>query len=283
MRRLRGVAVIALAVTLVGCAGQVGHEDRAAVEAMLEVEKVPGVLVAPYEHLVQIDPQAPEDEIVATALGVRDIVDGMGEDRPRELDVVAVYPGDPYVNTRFSSSSYDDPERFAQDVRLWASLLDEGFTEVSYNVAKEGVGLGSLAVSFEDPGDDGKTIAEVYAAIEQALAAAPESDTQPSLSAVVDGFRISNGSGRVELPDGWIELRDDLSTLEYLRSSSVTLNPDVTWVSLIGEADLTPEQAAQIMAALAGRGVLRPSVNVIYTNVTALPKDSKTVLFGAAE
>lgn len=283
MRRIRGVAVIALAVTMVGCAGQEGHEDRAAVEAMLEVEKVPGVLVAPYEHLVQIDPKAPEDEIVATALAVRDIVDAMGEDRPRELDVVAVYPGDPYVNTRFSSSSYDDPDRFAQDVRLWASLLDEGFTAVSYNVAKEGVGLGSLAVSFEDPGDDSKTIAEVYAAIEQALAAAPESDAQPSLSAVVDGFRISNGSGRVELPDGLIELRDDLSTLEYLRSSAVTLNPDATWVSLIGEADLTPEQTAEVMAALAGRGVLQPSVNVIYTNVTALPKDSKTVLFGAAE
>lgn len=94
---------------------------------------------------------------------------------------------------------------------------------MSYNVAKEGVGLGSLAVSFEDQGDD--------------------------------GFRISNGSGRVELPDGVIELRDDLSSLEYLRSSSVTLNPDATWVSRIGEADLTAAYVFGEVRVLDGRDI----------------------------
>lgn len=278
-----GVIVIALGVTLVGCAGQEGEQDRAAVDAMLEVEKVPGVLVAPYEHFVQIDPNAPKDEIVTTAVAVRDIVDGMGADRPRDLEIVAVYPGDPYVETKFSTTTYDDPDLFADDVRLWASFLDDGFTEVSYVTATEGVGPGTLAVFSEDPGDAGKTMAEAYAAIEQAVSEPPYSDAPPSLYASVDRASISNRSGRSELGDGWIELSEDLANLDYLTNSAVRLNPDETWVSLTGETDLTAEQTAQIMAALTNRGVLQPSVNVIYTNRTALPKDGKTTLYGVAE
>lgn len=283
MRRIRGVVVIALAVALVGCAGQEGEQDPASVEAMLEVEKVPGVLVAPYENLVQIDPAAPEDEIVTTALAVRDIVDGMGEDRPRELAIVAVYPGDPYVDTKFSTTTYDDPDRFADDVRLWARFLDDGFTEVSYVTATEGVGPGTLAVFSEDPGDAGMTMAEAYGALEQAVSEPPYSDAPPSLYASVDRASISNRSGRIELGEGWIELSEDLASLDYLTSARMSLNPDVTWVSLTGTADLTAEQTAQIMAALTNRGVLGPAVNVIYTNVTALPKDGKTTLYGVAE
>lgn len=283
MRRIRGVVVIALAMTLVGCAGQEGDADPASVDAMLDVEKVPGVLVAPYEHFVQIDPDAPEDEIVTTALAVRDIVDGMGEDRPRDLEIVAVYPGDPYVNTTFTTSTYDDPDRFEDDVRLWAGFLDDGFTEVSYVTASEGAGPGTLAVFSEGQGEAGKTLAEAYGAIEQAVSEPPYSDAPPSLYASVDHASISNKSGRADLGDAWIEPSEELASLDCLTSARVSLTPDETWVSLVGDTDLTAEQTAQIMAVLADRGVLGPAVNVIHTNRSALPKDSKTTLYGVAE
>lgn len=285
MRRIRGVVVIvcAVALALVGCTGPESEGDPASVEAMLDVEKVPGVVVAPYEHFVQIDPDAPEDEIVTTALAVRDIVDGMGEDRPRDLEIVAVYPGDPAVNSTFTASAYDDPDRFADDVRLWAGLLDDGFTEVSYVAATEGVGSGTLAVKAEEPGGAGKTLAEAYAAVEQAVSEPPYSDAPPSLYASVDRASISNRSGRPQLQEDWIGLSEDLASLDYLANSAVSLTPDATWVSLVGDTALTTEQTAQIMAALTNRAVLGPSVNVVHTDRSALPKDSKTTLYGVAE
>jgi hypothetical protein len=271
MRRTGGPIIVmlvpGLVLGLVGCAGAEEQQDRAAYDAMLEVEKVPGVIVAPYEDHVQIDPSAPEDEIVATALGVREVLDGLGSDRPEELTFVAVYPGDAVVATEFTTPILDDPDRLERDVRIWASLLDEGFTEVRFNVFDE-TGDGVLNVHSGEPGEPGPSVGESFDAMVGALSASgadPASFEALQTEALVDDTLVTNRSGRPDLPAGWAEAIEAVTDLAYIRKAGAGFEPDATTLRLTGSSELTPEQSAEILAVLGGGGVLQPSVTVTYS------------------
>lgn len=278
MRRTGGLLVMALALGagVVGCSGSGDDRDRAALDTMAELEKVPGVLVAPYDRSVQIDPAAPEDEIVATALGVRGIVDGLGENRPRDLTFVAVYPGDGAVTTEFSTRVFDDPERFERDVRIWAGLLDEGFTQVRYNVFDE-TGDGVLNVHSGEWGEPGFTVAESFDALVSALGDAADARPQLQTEAVVGDVLATNRSGRPALPDGWADALDQVAGLQYLRKASAVFEAGGSSLRLTGPAALTAEQAAEVLAVLTGAGVLQPGVSVGHTSDA---DQSVTTLYG---
>ncbi|WP_291037299.1 hypothetical protein [Herbiconiux sp.] len=286
MRRTGGpiivVLVPGLVLGLVGCAGAEEQQDRAAYDAMLEVEKVPGVIVAPYEDHVQIDPSAPEDEIVATALGVREVLDGLGSDRPEELTLVAVYPGDAVVATEFTTPILDDPDRLERDVRIWASLLDEGFTEVRFNVFDE-TGDGVLNVHSGEPGEPGPSVSESFDAMVGALSASgADSASFEALQteALVDDTLVTNRSGRPALPADWAEAIEAVTDLAYIRKAAAGFEPDATTLRLTGSSELTPEQSAEILAILGGAGVLQPSVTVTYSLGGDTPA---TALYGSVQ
>ncbi|MGD8193046.1 hypothetical protein ACEXQB_000950 [Herbiconiux sp. P18] len=281
MRRTGGLLVIALVLGLTGCSAD-GSDDRYSdtkYDAMLEVEKVPGVLVAPYEHYVQVDPAASEQEIVTTALSVREILDGLGDDRPRDIELVAVYPGDSEVDTEFTTRVYDDDDRFERDVRVWAGLLDDGFTAVRFNVFDE-TGDGVLNVQSGEPGAPGPSVSESFDAMVGALGEDAASFVGLQTQAVVDGLLVTNRSGRAALPDGWGVALDRISTLEVGPRSSVDFDPDAATLRLKGATDLTAEQSAEIMAILTSAGVLRPALTVTYNTVG---DDTLTTLYGAVE
>ena len=279
MRLTGGLIVVALAVGLVGCSGPADAHDSARYDAMLAVEEVPGVLVAPYEHYVQVDPAAPAEEIVETALGVRTILDALGADRPRNIEFVAVYPGDGTVYTRFTTRVYGDADRFERDVRIWAGLLDEGFSSVRYNVFDE-AGDGVLNVHSDEPGESSTTMGKVFDAMIGALGDDAASFTGLQTEAIVDGMRVTNRSGDPALPAGWEDALADVAGSPYIAKSVATFEPGTTTLRLTGGVDLTAEQAAEVVAALAGRGVLQPTVSVTYgTGGDA----ARTTLYGAAQ
>ncbi|WP_291055394.1 hypothetical protein [Herbiconiux sp.] len=279
MRRIGRLSVIALVLGLAGCAGADDSDDRARYDAMLEIEKVPGVLVAPYERYVQIDPAAPEDEIVTTALAVREILDGLGSDRPNELDLIAVYPGDAYVTTEFTTRSYEDADRFERDVRIWAGLLDEGFTEVRYNVFDE-AGDGVLNVHSGEPGEPGPTVNQAFDAMVAALGDDLMSFPGLQTEALVGDVLVTNRSGHPALPAGWDTALEEVTNLEYIPKANAQFESDTTALRLTGATGLTAEQTAEILGILGGAGVLQPSVSVSYA--IRGDDDSLTTLFGAA-
>lgn len=280
MQRSGGLFVVGLALVLsLGLAGCTAPEDRSdgvALDAMVDVEKVPGVLVAPYPYYVQIDPSAGEDEIATTALAVREILDGLGEDRPRDLQFVAVYPGDGSVTTEFTTGAYDDAERFERDVRIWAGLLDDGFTQVRYNVHGAS-GDGVLNVHAAERGEPGPSVSESFDAMVDALGPDPESFSQLQTEARTGKVLATNRSGHPALPQGWPAALDQIGAVDFLRKARVQFEPAATSVWLTGPTALTPDQTAQIMVILEGEGVLQPGVTVTHTSDA---DDSVTTLYG---
>jgi hypothetical protein len=279
MRRTGGLLAIALVLGLVGCASAKDQRDSARYDAMLEVEKVPGVLVAPYPYRVQVDPAASEQEIVTTALAVRDILDGLGSDRPPKVELIAVYPGDGSVATEFTTRVFDDPDRFERDVSVWAGLLDDGFSQVRFNVFDE-AGDGVLSVQSGEPGEPGPTLDQSFDAMVAALGDDPSVFQGLQTEASLDRTLATNRSGQPALPTGWGDALNRLATLPYISKSHATFNPDATALSLRGSADLSAEQNAEIMAIIAAAGVLQPSLNVTYNTGF---KGALVTLYGAAQ
>ena len=263
MRRTGGLLAIALVLGLVGCASAKDERDSARYDGMLEVEKVPGVLVAPYPYRVQVDPAASEQEIVTTALAVRDILDDLGSDRPPRVELVAVYPGDGSVQTEFTTTVYDDPERFERDVRVWASLLDDGFSHVRFNVFDE-AGDGVLNVESGEPGEPGPTLDESFEAMVGALGDDPSVFQGLQTEASLGRSLATNRSGQPALPTGWGDALNSLATLTYITNSHATFKPDSILLSLMGSTELSAEQNAEVMAVVAAAGVLQPSLTVTY-------------------
>lgn len=281
MQRTGGVfaagLVLVLTLGLAGCSSPEGGSGGVALETIVEVEKVPGVLVAPYPYYVQVDPAAGEDEIAKTTLAVREILDGLGEDRPRELRFVAVYPGDGSLTTEFTTGEYDDAERFEGDVRIWAALLDDGFTQVRYNVHGD-AGDGVLNVHAAGRGESGPSVAESFDAMVGALGSDPESFPLLQTEALIGDVLATNRSGHPALPEGWPESLDQLGVVEFLSKVRVQFEPAVTAVRLTGPTTLTADQTAQVMAILEGAGVLRSGVTVTHAAET---DESVTTLYGA--
>ena len=280
MQRTGGILAVVIALSLgvglTGCTEPVDENDRASLDAMVEIEKVPGVLVAPYASYIQVDPAASEDQIATTALAVRDILDGMGEQRPKDLQFVAVYPGDGYVHTEFTTRVFDDADRFERDVRVWAGLLDAGFAEVRYNVFDE-TGDGVLNVHSGEPGRPGPTVTESFDAMVEAVGddASPELQTE----ALVGDALATNRSGDPALPAGWADALDQVSKLDFLRKTGATFEPGATALRLTGPTTLTAEQAAVVMSVLTDTGVLQPAVTVTHTSDA---DKSVTTLYGVA-
>lgn len=265
MRRTPGPLIIAsvTGALLVGVTGCTTPKNPAQYNAMLDVEKVPGVLVAPYEYYFQVDPSASEQDIVTTALQVREILDGLGADRPKEIKIIAVYPGDEYVETEFTTRVYQDPERFERDVRIWAGLLHGGFTEVRYNVFKES-GDGVLNVHSGEPGVPGPDLTESFGAMVSALGDDPSWFRELQIEAVVDNQAVSNRTGDPGLPREWGDALARIATLDYVSSSSATLEKDSRLLKLSGTTAPTPEQTSEILAILAEGELLTPETRVTF-------------------
>ena len=279
MRRTGGLLAIALVLGLVGCASAEDQRESARYDAMLEVEEVPGVLLAPYYYRVQVDPAASEQEIVTTALAVREVLEGLGSNRPPEVELIAVYPGDGIVETEFSTPVFDDPDRFERDVRVWAGLLDDGFRQVRFNVFDE-AGRGILSVQSGEPGKPGPTLDQSFDAMVGALGDDPSLMQGVTTEASLGRSLASNRSGQPALPTGWGDALNGLAALEYISNSHATFKTDSTVLSLTGTADLSEQQNAEIMAVLTSSGVLQPSLSVTYN--TGFKSDVVT-LYGATQ
>lgn len=242
---------------------------------MERVEQLPGVLVASYEDWVQIDPDAPTDEIVATLVAVRDIIVELGPDR--EATFVAVYPGDPYVETEFTTRVLDDAEKFENDARTWASLLDDGFSSVRYNVFDE-TGDGVLNVHADEPGEPGHTVADAFDAMVGALGAPRDRYVGLQTEALVGDVLVTNRTGSLELPPGWATAIDAIDQMEFVARMNVQFREDATTMTLSG-SELTAAELDQLMTVLTGKGVLEPWVSVTYSAGRESPP---VVLYGAA-
>lgn len=252
-------SLLLTAVALVGCASAEDQADRAKYDAMLRVDSVPGVVVASYANWVQVDPAAPEDEIVATLLAVRDILLDTDFD---DVTVVAVYPGDPQVNTEFTSRVLEGAQ-FERDAHTWAGLLDEGFTEVRYNVFDD-TGDGVLYVEYKNPDQPGPALSEAFEEMVSALGGSPDSHAGLQTEATIGTMLVTNRTGSLALPAGWPQVVDGISAMDFITHSSAQFNSDRAALALSGTADLTPEQNAAIMKLLTDNGVLQAGVTVAY-------------------
>ena len=246
---------------------------------MERVEEVPGVLLASYESYFQIDPAAPEDEIVETAMAVRDIVSELGDDdtRRHDLTMFAVYPGDAFIDTEFTTRVLDDAEKYERDVRTWASLLDEGFESVRYNVHGEN-GDGVLALQQRDPSEPTPSMSKAFDVMVSSLGGPADAYEGLQTSAWIGNVLATNRSGSPGLPAGWGALLDDVQSLDFVSNSTANFEDNSSDLRLRGQADLTPEQSAEIMALLTDNSVLLPNVNVFYT--TADRDVPTTVIYG---
>lgn len=266
MQKIGGLLSIALVVSLGACSASGGDEQgRAEFAVMLRVEQVPGVLLASYADYLQIDPFAPEDEIVETALAVREIVLELGDDATRrnELTVFAVYPGDWIVDTEFTTRALDDAEKFERDIRTWASLLDEGFESVRYNVFDD-TGDGVLNINQRDPGEPEPAMSEVFDTMVGALSGPTGSYTGLQTEAWVGSMLTTNRSATPELPAGWGPVLDRVQQLDYVNDSNVSFELGTSSLVMRGDDELTPDRAAEVMALLTDNGVLLPNVTVSY-------------------
>lgn len=249
---------------------------------MLRIEQVPGVLLASYADYLQIDPFAPEDEIVDTALAVREIVLELGDDdtRRHELTIFAVYPGDWIVDTEFTTRALDDAEKFERDIRTWASLLDEGFESVRYNVFDE-TGDGVLNINQRDPTEPIPVMSEVFETMAGALGGPTGSYAGLQTEAWVGYMLTTNRSATPELPAGWGPVLDRVQQLDYVQSSNVSFELGTSSLAMRGDGELTPDRIGEIMTLLTENGVLLPNVTVSYVQQgTDLPA---TVIYGVAQ
>ena len=261
-----GLLTIALVATLGACSASGGDEQgRAEFAVMLRVEQVPGVLLASYADYLQIDPFAPEDEIVETALAVREIVLELGDDatRKNELTIFASYPGDWIVNTEFTTRALDDAEKFERDIRTWASLLDEGFESVRYNVFDE-TGDGVLNINQRDPTEPTPAMSEVFDTMVGALGGPPGSYTGLQTEAWVGTMLATNRSATPELPAGWSAVLDAVQKMDFVDSSNASFELGTSDLALRGIGELAPDHFTEVMAVLTDNGVLLPNVTVSY-------------------
>lgn len=253
------------AVTLGACASGGDEQGRAEFAAMLRVEEVPGVLLASYASYFQIDPAAPEQEIVDTAMAVRDIVLELGDDDTRRdgFTMFAVYPGDGFVDTEFTTRVLDDAEKYERDVRAWASLLDEGFESVRYNV-HDGEGDGVLNLHQRDPSEPTPPMSDVFDAMVASLGADPGEYDELQTQAWIGSMLATNVSGSPELPAGWGAVLDRVQKLDWVESSTARFEIDSSTLSLRGDADITADQTAEILGILTDASVLLPNVSVVF-------------------